>query len=95
VADRGSPLEAQPTRAVWGLCPGCGRWQVCVAQEIAQQLTGDLTGERAGDGQRLFDRAVITLVDDAFREHARDECPGLAELIAVRGMRAKPAPVLL
>jgi hypothetical protein len=83
VADRGSPLEAQPTRAVWGLCPGCGRWQVCVAQEVF------------GDAQRLLDREVITLVDDAFREHARDECPGLAELIAVRGMRAKPAPVLL
>ena len=87
MADRGSPREAQPTRAVWGLCPGCGRWQVCVAQEFAQEI--------AGDGERLLDRAVITLVDDAFREHARDECPGLAELIAVRGMRAKPAPVLI
>jgi hypothetical protein len=65
---------------VWGPCPGCGGWQVGVAEDL---LGGDTDPLPAWS---------VSLVDDAFRDHARVECPGLAELIAVRGMRAKPPP---
>ena len=67
-------------QAVWGLCPGCGHWQVCVADSTT-----------AGHPDLLSDPQVLGLVDEAFREHARRECPGLAELMANRGMAARPA----
>jgi hypothetical protein len=54
---------------------------VCASDELLQ-------GSHLG----WNDRRIADLVDDAFREHAR-ECCGLAELIAVRGMRVKPTPM--
>lgn len=74
---------ATPLRdAVWGLCPGCGRWQVDVASELS-----------SGGPETTSDTQIAALVNEAFREHARVECPGLAELIAVRGMNARPSPM--
>ena len=80
---RDDPDSAQYSRAVWGLCPGCGQWQVCVAEDAVRD--GDVPWSA---------KQVVDVIDEAFRDHARHECPGLAELIAVRGMGAKPAPVI-